>query len=248
MPSLLLTEGSDHLLQENSGLILLADYLIQSSGTAALGLGSTSVTWGANTTTGNMVVVGVALTNALTLGTVSSVTDSQGNSYTKALSKAGTNLTDVINTEIWYASNITGGAGSVTVNHVVDNAAMFAREYTGFNALDVTSSALGSSTTPNSGTSSATTVGTELLVVSTGDDKGATQTWAAVAPYGNMVGTATTLTGVSMEDHLLVATGAQTGTLTLGSAANWDSLLISLYQSTPAAFVGWKSLLGVGQI
>ena len=51
MPSLLLTEASGHLLQENSGLILLSDYLIQSSGTAALGLGSTSTVWGANTTT-----------------------------------------------------------------------------------------------------------------------------------------------------------------------------------------------------
>jgi hypothetical protein len=248
MPSLLLTEASGHLLQENNGLILLANYLIQSSGTSALGLGSTSTVWGSATTTGNLIVVGIALTNALTLGTVSSVTDSQGNSYTKALSKAGTNLTDVINTEIWYASNITGGAGSVTVNHTIDNAAMFAREYTGFNTLDVTSSALGSSTTPNSGTSSATSQGTELLLVATGDDKGTSQTWAAAGAFGNMVGTATTLTGVSMEDHLLVATGAQTGTLTLGSAANWDSLLASFYYALAgSALLGYRTLLGVGR-
>src|ERR1035437_10005500 len=113
MPSLLLLENGGHLLQENNGLILLTNYLIQSSGTSALGLGSTSTVWGANTTTGNLIVVGVALTNALTLGTVSSVIDSQGNSYSKALSKAGTTLSDVLNTEIWYATNITGGAGSV---------------------------------------------------------------------------------------------------------------------------------------
>src|ERR1035437_3533088 len=247
MPSLLLTEDSNHLLQENSGLILLSDYLIQSSGTSALGLGSTSVTWGIVTTTGNMVVVGVALTNALTLGTVSSITDSQGNSYSKALQKAGTSLSDVLNTEIWYATNITGGAGSVTVNHTIDNAAMFAREYTGFNTLDVTNAALGSSTTPNSGTSSATSQGTELLVVSTGDDKGATQTWAAAGLFGNMVGTATTLTGLSMEDQILVSTGAQTGTLTLGAAANWDSLLVSFYNAVAgSSTMHYRTLLGVG--
>ena len=221
--------------------------LIQSSGTAVLGLGSTSVVWGANTTTGNLIVVGVTLTNALTLGTVSSVTDSQGNSYTKALSKAGTNLTDVLNTEIWYAANITGGAGSVSVNHTIDNAAMFAREYMGFNTLDVTSSALGSSTTPNSGTSSVTSQAAELLVVATGDDKGTSQTWAAVGLYGNMVGTATTLTGLSMEDQLLVATGAQTGTLTLGVAANWVSLLASFYNVVAgSATMHYRTLLGVG--
>lgn len=231
-----------------SGITYNQNNPIQSSGTAALGLGSTSVVWGANTATGNLIVVGVALTNALTLGTVSSVTDSQGNSYARALQNAGTNLTDVINTEIWYATNITGGAGSVTVNHTIDNASMFAREYTGFNTLDVTSSALGSSTTPNSGTSSATSQNIELLVVATGDDKGTSQTWAAAGLYGDMVGTATTLTGLSMEDQFLVAMGAQTGTLTLGAAANWDSLLVSFYNAvTGTATLGYRTLLGAGR-
>lgn len=223
--------------------------LVQSSGTAVLGLGSTSAVWQNTPTTGNLIVVGVTITNVTTLGTVTSVTDTQNNIYTKAVSGTKTSgIVSVIDEEIWYATNITGGAGSVTVNHSIDNAAIFAREYNGYNTLDGTQSAIGSSTAPNTGTVN-TNFGTELLVVSTGDDKGVTQTWAAVGKYQDMVGTATTLTGVSMEDALQLGTAAQTGTLTLGASANWVSLLASFYQSagTAAPSIGYRALLGVGR-
>jgi hypothetical protein len=200
-------------------------HLIQSSGTAVTSLGSTSAVWGQNTTTGNLIVVGVAVTNALTLGTVTSITDAQSNIYIKAVSGTISEATSVIDTELWYCPNIIGGAGSVTVNHTSDNCAMYVREYSGnFNYLDGTAAANGSSTTPNSGTVASIAQANELIVVVTGDDKGASQAWTAAGGYGDMVGTATTLTGLSMEDNIVNATGAQTGTLTLGAAANWESL------------------------
>ncbi len=220
--------------------------LIQSSGTAAAAIGSTSVTWGANTTTGNLIVVGVAITNAATIGTVTSITDNQNNTYFKAISGTINGVTDVLNAELWYAKSITGGAGSVTVNHTIDAISMFAREYSGFNTLDVTSAANGSSTTPNSGTSSATSFGTELVIVATGDDKSSGQTWTAAGNYGDMVGTQTTITGVSMEDNIVTSAGAQTGTLTLGSSANWESLLATFYFQAANKQVNWRGLLGVG--
>ncbi len=185
------------------------------------------------------------ITNAAALGTVTSITDSQSNTYTRAIRGTISSLGDVLNAEIWYAKNIIGGAGSVTVNHTIDNCAMFAREYSGFDTLDVTNAANGSSTTPNTGTSSTTARATELIVVATGDDKGATQTWKFAGAYGDMVGTATTITGLSMEDNIVSVTGAQTGTLTLGAAANWEGLLASFYKSIRP---GWKTLLGAGQI
>lgn len=222
--------------------------LIQSSGTANLSVGSTSVSWNSSTTSGNLVVVGVSLTNAAVLGTVSSITDVQGNTYQKALSGTISTLTDVLNVELWYGTNIIGGAGSVTIFHTIDACAIYAREYTGFNTLDVLGSASGSSTTPNSGTSGVTSVANELIVVATGDDKGASQTWTAAGSYGDIVGTATTLTGLSMEDNIVSATGAQIGTLVLGSSANWESLLASFKNvGVAGGIIGYKSLLGVGQ-
>lgn len=219
---------------------------VQSTSTAVLGVGSTSASWSSNTTTGNLIVVGVTLTNAATIGTVTNITDNQSNTYVKAISGAGTSLGDVLNTELWYASNITGGAGSVTVNHTIDNTSMFAREYTGYSTLDVTSSALGSSTAPNTGTVT-TNFGSELIVVATGDDKGASQTWFAAGTFLDMGGTATTITGASMENVLTTVAAAKTGTLTLGLAANWVSLFASFYKPVPLTQVGWKNLLGVGQ-
>lgn len=223
--------------------------LIQSSGTAVLGLGSTSAVWSQNTVNGNLVVVGVTLTNAATLGTVTSITDTQGNTYNKAVSGTkSSSLVSVIDEEIWYAANIVGGAGSVTVNHTIDNCGMYVREYNGWNTLDGTQSAIGSSATPNTGTVN-TNFGTELLVVSTGDDKGVTQTWTAAGKYADMVGTATTLTGISMEDALQLGTAAQTGTLTLGATADWVALFASFSQAsgTVSQLPGFLSLLGVGR-
>lgn len=197
---------------------------VQDAGTSGLGASALSASWLSNTTTGNLVVVGVSITNAATLGTVTSVVDTQSNTYVKAVSKAGTGAI-VVGAELWYATNIIGGAGSVTVNHVLDSTSIFVREYSGaFNYLDVTSSKAGSSTTPDSGATGATAQGNELIVVASADAFGGTQTYAAAGAYGNIVGTTTTVTGVAMEDNLTIVTGAQTGTLTLTVAQEWVCL------------------------
>jgi hypothetical protein len=221
--------------------------LRQSTGTAALGLGAGTVTFPSNITSGNLVVVGVTVTNAAVLGTVGTITDTVGNTYKKAVGGTISEVTSVIDEEIWYAPITTGGTGVLTVTHTTDNAAIYAREYSGgYNAVDVVGSATGSSTAPNTGT--ATTTKTDLLIISTGDDKGVTQTYKAASVYGDMVGTTTTLTGLSMEDSKATA-GAQTGTLTLGGAANWVSCFASFYGSVAAStYSTFKTLTGVGNI
>lgn len=198
--------------------------LIQSAGSSALAATSIAASWGGATTTGNMVVVGVSLTNAAVLGTVTSVADTQGNAYTRAARIAGTDL-KVINSELWYATNIIGGAGSVIVNNTLDNIAIYAREYSGgYNYLDAVGSAVGSSTTPNAGTTGVPLQANELVIVTSADENGATQTYTAAANFGDMVGTTTTATGVSMSDNIINTGGAQTGTLTLGNTAGWASV------------------------
>ncbi len=198
--------------------------LIQSAGTSALASTGPSATWLSNTTTGNMIVVGVSITNAAVLGTVTSVTDTQSNTYTRAARVAGTDA-KVINNELWYATNIVGGAGSVTVNNTLDNIAIYAREYSGgYNFLDAVGSAVGSSTTPNAGTTGVPLQNNELVIVTSADENGASQTYTAAGAFGDMVGTTTTATGVSMSDNIINTGGAQTGTLTLGNTAGWASI------------------------
>lgn len=199
--------------------------LIQSTGTSGIGLTVLSSSWGGATTTGNMVVVGVTITNLATLGTVTSVVDTQGNVYSKAASIAGTAV-KVLNTEIWYATNIIGGAGSVTVNLPLNAVSMYVREYSGgYNYLDVTSSAVGSSATLNSGTTAVVAQANELLIIASGDETGGTQTYQAAGNFGDMVGTTTTATGLCMSDQIVNTGGAQTGTNTMTVADEWVSVM-----------------------
>lgn len=75
---------------------------------------SLGITWGSNTTSGNLIIVGVSWTTAGI--NVNSVTDSQGNVYQSARAKtAHSGNADFY--QIWYAENITGGTTpTVTVN------------------------------------------------------------------------------------------------------------------------------------
>jgi len=113
-------------------------------------------------TLGNLNVVAVGWND--TTSTVSSVTDSRGNTYTLAIGPtSGTGLRQ----SIYYAKNIASGANTVTATF--NQAAAFVDirvlEYSGLdqtNPLDVTAGASGSGTSPNSG-SATTTTASELI-------------------------------------------------------------------------------------
>ena len=108
----------------------------------------------------NIVVVGWNDTTS----TVSSVVDSRGNTYTRAVgATAGTALTQ----SIYYAKNIAGGSNTVTVtfNKAASYPDVRVLEYSGLNTtnpLDARASATGSGSLANSG-SATTTSATELI-------------------------------------------------------------------------------------
>ncbi len=132
------------------------------------GSGTTTCTFVGSTTSGNLIVVGISIEDSTS--TVSSVTDSKGNTY-----QAATSISAVWNTnrriQIYYAYNITGGAshtvtvtisgGSTRVNAVVN-------EYSGAlasaNPLDVTSSG-SAGDDPNTGSATTTTDGSLIYSV-----------------------------------------------------------------------------------
>jgi len=123
----------------------MAIALVQNNfGTADLG--TASLAFGSNLTTGNLAVVGV--TTAISIpGTV---TDNLGNTYTLAKQQStGDAFADV--SSLFYASNITGGAGTVTVStDSVHNISIFLTEWSGVatsSPLDVTNGGTASSST-----------------------------------------------------------------------------------------------------
>ena len=108
-------------------------------------------------TLGNLNIVAVGWND--TAATVSSVTDTRGNTYTLAIGRtSGTGLRQ----SIYYAKNIVAGTNTVTVTF--NQAAVFvdvrALEYSGLdqvNPLDVTAGASGSGISPATGSATTTT-------------------------------------------------------------------------------------------
>ena len=123
---------------------------------------SVAVTYPVAQTAGNLNIVAVGWND--TTSTVSSISDSQGNTYTLAIGPTtGTGLRQ----SIYYAPNIKGGSNTVTVTF--NQAAIWVDvrvlEYSGLSTtspLDVTAGAVGTGTSASSGAAT-TTVANELI-------------------------------------------------------------------------------------
>ena len=175
---------------------------------------SLAVAYPSAQTAGNLNIVVVGWND--TTSAVSSVTDSRGNTYTRAVGPtAGTALSQ----SIYYAKNIAAGSNTVTV--VFNTTAAYpdvrVLEYSGAdltNPLDVTAGASGTGLTGNSGT--ATTTSANELVF------GAGMTFdiynAAGSGFTNRV---ITNLGDIAEDRSVTATGSYSATGAMRASAPW---------------------------
>ena len=188
---------------------------------------SVSVTYSAAQTAGNLNVVEVGWND--TTSSVSSVTDSRGNSYALAVGPTrGTGLSQ----SIYYAKNIVGGSNTVTVTFskaaaVVDIRAL---EYSGLdtgNPLDVTAGASGTGTTGNSG--AATTSSTNELIVGAGMTAGAF-TRAGTGFTSRMI---TSPDADIAEDQITTAAGSYSATAPTSTSTAWV-MQMAAFQSSAA--------------
>lgn len=164
-------------------------------------------------------------TSALT-DTVSTVTDTAGNPYTKAYgvaSGAGGN------TECWYCINSNPTTSVVvTFSAAVTTKSVFVREYSGMSqtptCFDRTVGTSGSGTGVSTGASSATREAAELIVCSC-SCLGTNPTNSVGAGFGNYA-SQTLLAGASLhsiEDLSTSTIAAQTGLMTAGGTLPvWD--------------------------
>ncbi len=162
-------------------------------------------------TAGNLNIVVVGWND--TTSTVTSVADSGGNAYVQA---GGMITGSSARQSLYYAKNIVGGSNTVTV--VFNQAARYVDvrvlEYSGLdtsNPLDVTSSAAGSSVTPNSGAAT-TTSGNELIF-----GAGTTAT-GFYAPGSGFTTRIITGDGDIAEDKVVSSTGSYSATGQTSSA------------------------------
>ncbi len=128
-----------------------------------------SLAFPGSTAAGDLILVGFDFD---TNSTPSSVTDSQGNTFTEV----GTQLITPggVRTRVYYAKAIKGGADTVTVNLSANSAwiEMYLAEYSGVdqvNPVDVQAGASGSSNTVSSGNATTTAAGDVIFGYCVGD-------------------------------------------------------------------------------
>jgi Galactose oxidase-like, Early set domain/Glyoxal oxidase N-terminus len=175
---------------------------------------SVAVTYSSTQTAGNLNIVAVGWGD--TTSSISSVTDSKGNTYTRAV---GPTSTTRLQHAIYYAKNIAGGSSN-TVTVKFNQAAAYPDvrilEYSGLDTsspLDVTAAATGNGTSASSG--SATTTSANELIFGAGNS--ANNYTAAGSGFANRI---INVYGSIAEDELVSSSGSYAATAT-NSSGYW---------------------------
>ena len=199
--------------------------VVQTKGNTGTGTSLVTVL-DSNTTTGNLILVQILLAFPV-FSNISSVTDSQGNSYASVGSPQTLSNSQLLT---YYAFNITGGTTpTVTANFTGSGQqnAVQIREYSGIattSPLDVIAGAAGNSNSP-SATTATTTNANDIVIGSIASNISTTA--SAGSGYGNASTYNASNITLFLEDKEVNATGAQTANATLGQVWNWGAQAIT---------------------
>lgn len=193
-----------------------------------------SVTFSNPVVSGDLIVVTASAYNGSgALGSVTSVTDNKGNTYHRAVEKDRIN--GMIEVEMWYAYNITGGSGfQVTVNAASLSINVVAQEFTGIltgaDPLNVVAVNNGNSGSLVSGTT-ATLLGVNELVVGafTSD---VSLTFTLGSGYSNLSQESSVLTSVMMESLVASVTTGQQATATMSGSSDYAGVVATFRSSS----------------
>ena len=191
-------------------------------------------------TAGNFIAV--AIRGGLSSSQVSTVKDSNGNTYNKATQIGFT--ASAVTSAIYYAENIKGGANTVTVSMTVNAPLRFAiLEYSGVatsNSLDTTAAATGTGKVASSGNTT-TAVNGDLLLGSLSTVNGATFTAGTGYVIRDSVPNGS---GAKMitEDQIQAAPGTASATATLSASDTWGALLAAFKPAGGVAVPSISSL------
>jgi subtilisin family serine protease len=204
---------------------------VQTASGFGSGLTSLAQAFPSATTQGNMIIAFVRMS---TTSQTVSVTDSAGNAYADAVSQA--QAADGSQTHIFYATNIKGGANTVTATFSSTNnhpwLAIY--EFSGLNAtapLDRVAASQGSSSTPSSGATANTSSAAELVFAGLGLPASSSVTVTGGSGFTLLQqDTAANTSRAAEEDRIVNVIGQYSGTFALSGAANWSVVLATFKQ------------------
>ncbi len=205
--------------------------LLQSKLNSVQGSTTNSVTLPNSVTSGNLIVVAISVNNQ-TVGT-SAISDNKGNTYTKAAES----IQGLDHIAIFYAKNAIGGAGFKVTSNIGDNT-LSAHEYSGistFAPIGKTSTAIGTSTTPTSG--SVTVATSSSLIFSAGWSRNPDELWGPGAGYTKREEQTNDneYERMATEDKILTATGSVSSSFSIPTSAKWAIALVTFNPSTTTA-------------
>lgn len=210
-----------------------------------------TIVFASNVTAGNLIVLGFAWDNGVTLD---SITDGLGNTYNLIETGIGPSTVGAF----YYAYNISGGACTITLDFssTVD-LSYVAREYSGLTTtdpLDKKEENLESSyvTSHPTGTTATTTQANELVVAYYSGDDSLADGEFAISGFSNLVDTpADGLYNITaFADKDVTSTGTQAGTFTSGTVYMQGHGAIATFKEAAAPSVATTilsnlSLMGV---
>lgn len=203
---------------------------------------SQGATFSSNTTNANFILVCVFSSDGSDTN-VSSISDSQTNTYTRIMGSANQGL----GMEMWYAKNITGGTTpTVTVNFSVNaRPIVVVREYSGVHLtvpIDVFNSGRASdSTTP--GSNAINTNFADEIIVGFASAQVDPDTWSLGSGYGNLTTSASgNISGtVGVEDKIVSSTGNYSADFIISSSGSWEAAVVGLAGAIQAATTSTSS-------
>ena len=203
---------------------------VQSNAVASSGVSSLSTSFPAANAAGNLIIAFVRMS---TTSQAVSVSDSAGNVYNLAVSQA--QASGNFQTQIFYAANIKGGANTVQATFSSTNSYPFLAiyEYHGVSTLDQTAAAQGSSSTPNSGSTTTTASANELVFAGLGLAYNSSATVSPGSGYTLEQQDAVANTGrAATEDLLATASGNYAASFTLSSSTDWSAVVATFVASS----------------
>ena len=216
------------------GPLTTAVSFVQVAANAASGTSSSlSASFSANTTAGNLILVGF---NFFTT-TPSSVTDSQGNTFVEV----GSQLTSPggARSRVYYAQNIKGGADTVTVKLAGKTTSfeVYLTEYKGVNTtgpIDAQAGATGGSGSVSSGSVTTTAAGEMIYAYCVGD---------SACTVGSGFTPRSTLRSNLIEDKPAASAGSYAATASAN--AGWTMQLVALKPASSGQQPALSTLLPV---
>lgn len=214
---------------------------------------TSSKAFSSNNTAGNILVLTIVWTPRA--NTISSITDTLGNTWTPALAtQTNNNSPELSNIAIYYVQNAKAGSNTVTItwsstgNFACWTISEFSSGIAGTWTVDKTqfSLAASASTSPSSGATATLSQTTELVVGIVGTLRH-NETFTAGSGFTIPTNASTSANNQSeaMEWQASTSTAAKTATMTLGTSSTWNAA-IATFIPPSAIVIGPGMMLGLG--